>query len=413
MERNNVIMNCKMCNSKNLEMVLDLGFVALVDRFLSAEELNKPETQYPLNLRICKDCGLVQLGHIVPAKELFDENYAYESSTTITRRDNHSQLAKYVCEQFSIPDNSLIVDIGSNVGVLLEEFKKNGMTVCGVDASKNIVSIANSKGIDTILGFFDSNIVKKIISTRKRASVVTATNLFAHIQDYGSFIHALKNILTVDGIFVFQVPHLLQLIKHLEYDTIYHEHVSYFGLKPLMKFFECSEMEIFDVIETEIDGGSIRCFVAKKGQKEISSNIQKLIEKEEIEQIYSVSRLTKFSEDVKKQKESLLKLLYDLKKENKRIVGVSAPAKGMTLLNYCKIDTYLLEYITEKSPLKIGKYTPGMHIPVKPDKFLLQDMPDYALILAWNFSTEIMKNLQEYSNAGGKFIIPIPTPKIV
>jgi SAM-dependent methyltransferase len=413
MEKNKIIMNCKMCDSVNLGMILDLGFVALVDRFLSTEELDEPETQYPLNLRICKDCGLVQLGHIVPAKELFNKNYAYESSTTITRRDNHSELAKYVCEQFSIPDNSLIVDIGSNVGVLLEEFKKNGMMVCGVDASENIVSIANSKGIETILGFFDDDIVKKIISTKKRASVVTATNLFAHIQDYNSFIGPLKNILIDDGIFVFQVPHLLQLIKHLEYDTIYHEHISYFGLKPLIKFFDRYEMEIFDVIETEIDGGSIRCFVAKKGKRIISNNIKKLIEKEEEEQIYSVSRLTKFSEDVKKQKESLLKLLYDLKKENKRIVGISAPAKGMTMLNYCKIDTYLLEYITEKSPLKIGKYTPGMHIPVKSDEFLLEDMPDYALILAWNFSTEIMKNLKEYSDSGGKFIIPIPTPKIV
>lgn len=402
-----------MCNSEKLQLFLDLGFVALVDRFLTPEELNESETLYPLNVNICEDCGLVQLGYIVPAKELFNENYAYESSTTKTRRENHSQLAKYVCEKFSIPHNSLIVDIGSNVGVLLEEFKKIGMVVCGVDASANIVAIANNRGIDTILGFFDDNIVKKIISTKKRARVVTATNLFAHIQDYDSFTLALKNLLTEDGIFVFQVPHLLQLIKHLEYDTIYHEHVSYFGLKPLLKFFDRFDMEIFDVLETEIDGGSIRCFVANKGQRKISSNVKEMIKIEEEEGIYSIGRLTKFADDVKKQKGSLLNLLSELKKKNKRIVGISAPAKGMTLLNYCKIDTYFLEYVTEKAPLKIGKYTPGMHLPVKPDEFLLQDMPDYALILAWNFSDEIMKNLQAYSKSGGKFIIPIPCPTIV
>lgn len=402
-----------MCHSLNLELFLDLGFIPRVDRFLTLEELNRPETFYPLNVDICKDCGLVQLGYVVPAKDLFNENYAYESSTTKTRRENHSQLAKYVCEKFSVPGNSLIVDIGSNVGVLLEEFKKIGMIVCGVDASANIVTIANNRGIDTMLGFFDADIVKKIISTKKRASVVTATNLFAHIQDYDSFMLALKNLLNDDGIFVFQVPHLLQLIKHLEYDTIYHEHVSYFGLKPLLKFFDRFGMEIFDVLETEIDGGSIRCFVAKKGQRETSSNVKKMMKLEEEEEIYSTSRLAKFADDVKRQKGSLLDLLLDLKKKNKRIVGISAPAKGMTLLNYCKIDTYFLEYVTEKSSLKIGKYTPGMHLPVKPDEFLLQDMPDYALILAWNFADEIMKNLQEYSKSGGKFIIPIPSPRIV
>lgn len=406
-------MKCKMCNSEKLQLFLDLGFVPLVDRFLTHEELNESETLYPLNLRICEDCGLVQLGYIVPAKDLFNENYAYESSTTKTRRENHAQLAKYICEKFSIPDNSLIVDIGSNVGVLLEEFKKIGMIVCGVDASANIVTIANNRGIDTMLGFFDDSIAQKIILTKKRASVVTATNLFAHIQDYNAFILALKNLLTDDGIFVFQVPHLLQLIKHLEYDTIYHEHVSYFGLKPLLKFFDRFDMEIFDVLKTDIDGGSIRCFAAKKDQRKISSNVKEMMKREEEEKIYSISRLTKFADDVKIQKGSLLNLLSDLKKKNKRIVGISAPAKGMTLLNYCKIDAYFLEYVTEKSPLKIGKYTPGMHIPVKPDEFLLQDMPDYALILAWNFSDEIMKNLKEYSESGGKFIIPIPSPIII
>lgn len=406
-------MNCRLCHSSNLELFLDLGFIPLVDKFLTLEEVNEPETFYPLNVNLCKDCGLAQLGYLVPPSDLFNENYAYESSTTKTRRDNHASLARYVCEKFSIPKNSLVVDIGSNVGVLLEEFRALGMQVCGVDASSNIVKMANSKGIETILGFFDDKIVKKIISSKQKASVITATNLFAHIQDYDSFMYALKNLITVDGIFVFQVPHFLQLVKHLEYDTVYHEHVSYFGLKPLIKFFKRFEMEIFDVLENPIDGGSIRCFVGRKGQKPISPTVQSIITAEEKEEIYSVFRLRKFADEVKRQKGLLLDLLITLKKNGKRIVGISAPAKGNTLLNYCKIDNYFLDYVTEKSSLKIGKFTPGMHLPVKPDEILLKDLPDYALILAWNFSEEIIKNLDEYCKRGGKFIIPIPQPKIV
>jgi len=254
-----------MCNESNLELFLDLGFIPKVDRFLSSNELNEPETLYPLMVYLCKDCGLVQLGYIIPATELFNENYAYESSTTKSRRENHYQLAEYVCSEFSIAKDSLVVDIGSNVGVLLECFKNNGMRVLGVDASANIVEIANSNGIETILGFFNQEIVDKILNKNGKASAVTATNVFAHIQNYGSFIIVLKRLLVDKGIFVFQVPHFLKLLKNIEYDTIYHEHVSYFGLKPLIKFFEKYEMELFNVIETEIDGGSIRCFVAKKG----------------------------------------------------------------------------------------------------------------------------------------------------
>jgi len=402
-----------MCESTNLELFLDLGFIPLVDRFLTQQELNEPETLYPLNLRICNDCGLVQLGYIVPAEKLYDENYAYESGTTTKRRESYLELATYVCKNFDIPTNSLVVDIGSNVGVLLECFKSNKMKILGIDPSGNVVKIANSKGIETLEGFFNSEMIKKILSSKPKPHVVTATNLFAHIQNYRLFIEDLKNFLREDGIFVFQVPHFLQLLNNLEYDTVYHEHISYFGLKPLIKFFKKYDMEIFDVLETDIDGGSIRCFVGRAGLREISNNVNTILEKEEKSQIYSKEKLEKFADDVKNQKKQLNNLLISLKQDNKRVVGLSAPAKGMTLLNYCKIDNHILDYVTEKSELKIGKYTPGMHIYVEPDQKLLDDKPDYALILAWNFADEIMKNLEDFHKAGGKFILPIPSPKII
>ena len=406
-------MKCGMCGSINTELFLDLGYIPIVDNFLTKDMLNETKTLYPLNVHICKDCGLSQLSYIVPANKLFNENYAYESSTTKGRRDNHNQLAEYVCKKFDNHKGGLVVDIGSNVGVLLECFKNLGMKTLGIDASANIVKKANERGITTILGFFNSEITNKILETREKASIVTATNLFAHIQDYESFVQALKNLLLDDGIFVFQVPHFLQLIKNLEYDTIYHEHITYLALKPLIKFFAKHEMDLFDVIETDIDGGCIRCFVCKKGKYNISTNIQQLLKKENDEQIYDLQQLQKFARKVKQQKQDLLSLLIELKKSNKKVIGVGAPAKGITLLNYCKIDSDLVKYITEKAPLKIGKYTPGTHIPVVGDEKITDDKPDYALLLSWNFSEEIMKNLRKNQNYQGKFIIPIPYPQIV
>ena len=407
------LIKCKMCNGTNLEMFLDLGLIPRVDKFLTSDQLNENEKFYPLNVHLCKNCGLSQLGYIVPAKDLFNDEYAYESSTTEGRRENHHQLAEYICKKFSIPKNSLVVDVGSNVGVLLKCFKDFEMDVLGVDASSNIVEKANANGIETILGFFNDKIVFKILEKKENAKVVTATNVFAHIQDYNSFMISLKKLLDEDGIFVFQVPHFFQLIKNTEYDTIYHEHISYFGIKPLISFFKKFDMELFDVLETDIDGGSIRCFISRKGNYSISPNIRKILEAEEKEGIYSLERLQKFAKDVKKQKQELNELLLKLKQNGSVIVGVGAPAKGITMLNYCKIDNDILEYVTEKAPLKIGKYTPGVHIPIKPDLILLEDKPDYAIIFAWNFAEEIMKNLNEYKKSGGKFIIPIPHPKIV
>jgi 2-polyprenyl-3-methyl-5-hydroxy-6-metoxy-1,4-benzoquinol methylase len=406
-------LKCKMCNSENLELFLDLGDMPKVDRFLSSTELNEFEPLYPLTVYMCKNCGLAQLGFIVPASELFDENYAYESSTTANRRKNHYELAEYTCNSFKIKENSLVVDIGSNVGVLLEGFKNCGMKVVGVDASSNIVKKANKSGIETILGFFDEEIVNKILNEHGNASIITATNVFAHIQNYELFIIALKKLLRPNGIFVFQVPHFLKLIKNTEYDTIYHEHISYFGLKPLITFFEKNQMELFDVIETEIDGGSIRCFVANKGTHARSSNVDKILADEIEEGIYKIERLKRFEKDVKQQNQDLNKILENLKKSGKKVVGVGAPAKGITLINYCKIDKNILEYITEKAPLKIGKFCPGTHIPIVSDEKLIKDKPDYAIIFAWNFAKEIMSNLEEYRKSGGKFLIPIPTPKIV
>ncbi len=402
-----------MCQSNLLEKFLDLGFSPPADSFLTADQLNEPETHYPLDVCICHNCGLVQLGYLVSPEILYRKNYPYESSTTRTGREHFLEMSKYACKRFKLPSNSLVVDVGSNVGVLLSGFKDQGMAVLGIDPAPNIADIANSKGIETWSEYFDIRTAKKILKHKGKASVITGTNVFAHIDNLHGMVKAIDMLLKDDGVFIFEVPYFVDTLNNLEYDTIYHEHLSYISMKPLIKFFKKFNMDVFDVMRVKIHGGSIRVFVCKDNIQKISENVNKLLKLEETEKIYSMECLKQFAQDVKKQKEELFSLLTDFKKNGKRIVGLGAPAKGNTLLNYCKIDTGILDYLTEKAQVKIGLFSPGMHIPVVSDKELINDKPDYALLLAWNFADEIIKNLDEYKKAGGKFIIPIPHPKIV
>ena len=223
----------------------------------------------------------------------------------------------------------------------------------------------------------------------------------------------IKLLLAEQGIFIFELPYLVDLIDNLEYDTIYHQHLSYISIKPLIPFFKKFGMEVFDVVKSDIHGGSIRVFVDQIGQRQVMPIVNELLELEKIKKIYDINRLNEFSESVKNHRYELVSLLYDIKKQGKTIVGLGAPSKGNTLLNYCHIHNGLLDYLTEKSELKKNRYSPGVLIPIYSDEKIIQEMPDYALILPWNFSKEIMNNLKEYKEKGGKFIIPIPVPKIV
>jgi len=404
---------CRMCKSENIESFLDLGTTPLADGFLTEIQLQKPEPKYPLNVCMCNNCGLAQLSYVVPPELMYDSNYPYESSTTKTGSEHFFKMAQQITQRFNLKEHSLVVDIGSNVGVLLQGFKNQNMRVVGIEPSSNIAKIAISEGIDTIPSFFNDEAVINIIKNFQHASVVTATNVFAHIGDLDLFIENVKKLLNQEGIFIFEAPYFVNLLENMEYDTIYHEHLAYLSIKPLVNFFKIHEMELFDVQQTSIHGGSIRCFIGRSGQYKVTTAVNDLLELENEKQIYNMSRLKEFSERVKNHRIQLVKLLNKLKNDGKKIVCISAPAKGMTLLNYCEIDNSICDYVTEKANLKIGKFTPGTHIPIKEDAFLLRDMPDYALLLAWNFAEEIIQNNEEYRKKGGKFIIPIPNPIIV
>lgn len=406
-------MVCRMCQGVNLWKFLDLESTPPADQFRRKEQLAEPDVYYPLEVMMCNDCGLAQLSHVVSPEILYRNDYPYESSTTQLGRRHWAEFAKTTVELLKLPQDSLVVDIGSNVGTLLAAFKDQGMRVLGVDPASNIVLIAQQRGIETLCDLFSVDVAAKIVGERGRASLITATNVFAHVDDLDAFMKGVDLLLDSKGVFIFEAPYFVNLVRSLEYDTIYHEHLSYLSVKPLMNFFKRFDMSVFDIQERDIHGGSFRVFVRRGADSAPAKVVREFVQREEQMGVHTKPVLEKFAEDVEQNRQDLLWLLRKFKHEGKRIAGVSAPAKGMTLLNYCKIGRETLDFVTEKSQLKIGRYTPGGHVPVLSDAELIRQKPDYALLLAWNFADEIIRNLQEYLDKGGKFIIPIPKPRVV
>jgi len=402
-----------MCQSPDLERYLDLGLTPLADEFRTREQAAAPQVVYPLEVYLCVRCGLSQLGLLVAPELLYQQDYPYESSTTQAGRRHFTAFAHSVAQRFGLGANDLAVDIGSNVGVLVKGFLDAGVRGLGVDPAPNIVERARAQGIDTICDFFGPATADTILAQYGPAAVITGTNVFAHIHDLDPFMDAVSRLLSPHGVFIIEAPHFLQLVRNLEYDTIYHEHVSYLSIKPMTAFFQRHGLEVFDVVHADIHGGSIRVFVGRQGRWPVMTNVEAIMGEEQAAELHDLTALRRFADQVAKHRQALLALLLELRRGGKRIAGVSAPAKGMTLLNYCGIGPGLLEFVTEKSPLKIGRFTPGGRLPVYPDAALWERGMDYGLLLAWNFADEIMRNLSQFADRSGKFIIPIPSPRVV
>lgn len=405
---------CRLCSSKDLHKFLDLGLQPPSDQFLNKKKTNNDIIFYPLSVNTCKTCGFKQLTHVVDPKILYQQDYPYESSLTKSGLDHFYEFALSVKNQFKLKSDDLVIDIGSNVGVLLDSFKSLGMKVLGVDPAKNICKIANKRGIKTLNSFFDSNICDFIKKEHGKAKVITGTNVFAHIDNLSELFKNVKKILDKkDGIFIIEVPHFLNLLKDLEFDTIYHEHLSYITIQPLIKFLKKKNLKIFKVEKKDIHGGSIRIFISYMNSFETDKSVNIILKQEKKADLNNLKVLNNFSENVKKSRFNLIALMSKLKLKKKKIIALSTPAKGMTLLNYCKLDKDFISFATEKSKLKIGKFTPGGNIPIYGDKRILREKPDYAIILAWNFAKEIISNNKLFLKNGGKFIIPIPNIKII
>lgn len=408
------ISQCRMCKSPGFVKVISLNETPPANSFLNKKQLSQPESFYPLEVVFCKKCGQLQLAHVVHPDILF-RDYVYVSSTSPVFVSHFQEYAESIFNKFKLNSDSLVIDVGSNDGVLLKPFKSLGTKVLGIDPAVEIALKATRDGIETLPHYLDQKLAQEIVKDYGQANVITANNVFAHVHDLDELTSAIRMLLSPEGVFVIEAPYLVNLLQKNLFDTIYHEHLSYLSITPLVAFFKRHQMKIIDVQETDSHGGSIRIFVAKNNSRhKINLVVDKMINHEKKLGLDKEKTYLDFAKKIEKNKEELVKLLQELKAKGRMIVGYGAPAKGNTLLNYFGIDTKLLDYIIDDSPLKQGLYTPGTHIPVvNKEKLFSSPRPDYVLILAWNFADPIMEKLAGFSERGGKFIVPVPTPKII
>lgn len=404
---------CRVCKSKNLTRVINLGSTPLANEFLNLEQKDKGEVYYPLEVYFCNNCTFVQLGHVVAPEKLFS-NYVYVSSTSQVFVDHFVKFSENACKRFKLDENSLVVDIGSNDGILLKPFKKRGVKVLGIEPAKKIAEVAKKEGIDTLPYFISENLGKKINNKYGKANLITVTNVFAHIDKLDEVINSIKKFIYKNGVLVIEVPYLVDFIKNRYFDLIYHEHLSYWRVATFIKFFESFKMEVFDVEKVSVHGGSIRIYIANKSVMNVNTeNIKKFINLENKNNLNKVETYLNFAKKIEENKILLLNLLFKLKKSGKKIAGYGAPAKGNTLLNYFNIGLETLDYIIDDSPWKQNLYTPGKKIPVFSSKYLNKNNVDFMFILAWNFANSIISKNINFSKKGGKFIIPVPKPRII
>jgi len=396
-------MNCRSCGGGTVKF-LDLGHHPPSDAFLS--NLDEPETYYPLTVYVCGICGLVQLGYTVSPEVLFTSEYPYTTGSNKQGVEHYRKLSKDTTERFKLSEKDLVVDVGSNDGTLLNGFQDEGVRVLGVEPCKNLALQACMAGIPTICAWFKKDITTK--NAMLGAKVITACNVFAHVSDINGFVDAVKTFLAEDGVFIIESPYLLDMIDGLAYDTIYHEHIFYWSYIPLQWLLGKYDLEVFDIEKQDVHGGTMRYYIGHRGAHDrVRYRVTSVFEQEKK---VNIDYLLDFAEKVKQHKKDLNDLLKRIKQKGKKIFGLSAPAKGNTLLNYCHINGDVLEYITEINPLKVGRYSPGAHVPVIHEN--AASGCDYALLLAWNWKDQIIANMGEFIKGGGRFIIPIPEPRI-
>jgi len=405
--------DCRLCGSRRLTLVLALTPTPPANAFVPAGDRNKPQACFPLDVFFCEDCGHVQLLDVVDPRILF-ENYVYVSGTSPVFVRHFESYAGAVLDRFRPAPGGLVVDIGSNDGTLLEFFRKRGMKVLGVDPARDIASAATARGIETRPDFFTPELAARIRAERGPAAIVTANNVFAHADDLAGVLEGVRSLLASNGVFVFEVSYLVDVFEKTLFDTIYHEHLAYHSVAPLLRFFAAHGMELFAAERVESHGGSLRGFAQLAGGSHRSDgSIEILTRLERSLGLDRAATLAAFGRKIDAVRDSLRALLLGLKAQGKRVAGFGAPAKATTLMYHFGLGLDLIEFIADDSPLKQGLYTPGLHVPVLAADAIYQKRPDYLLILAWNFARPIMNKHARFADEGGRFIVPLPTVEVL
>jgi hypothetical protein len=404
---------CRACSS-SIEQFLSLGKTPLANAFIKKEYFKK-EKYYPLRVGFCPSCGLVQLLDVIDKSHLFS-HYVYFFSVMPSSSKHFGEYAQDIKNRFvADPKKEMVVEIGSNDGLLLQSFQAKGCAkVLGVDPAKNIAKFANDNGVETIADFFSQKLAKNISKKYGKAQVVIGNNVVAHIDNWHDLAKGMDEVLDDTGVFIFEAPYLMDMFENLAYDSIYHEHLSYLSVSPLVKFFKQYNMDIFDVQTFRRQGNSIRVFVCKSAKHPISANVKKFLNREKRAGLGEFQSYQVLAARIEASKNALSAVLAELKRKKLKIAAYGAPARGNTLLNYCKIGSETLDFATEELKSKVGLYSPGMHIKVKHIDEARKNPPDYYLMLAWDYKDQILKKESEFVKRGGKFIIPIgDKPEII
>lgn len=406
-------MNCRFCNTKLNNVFIDLLNAPPSNSFLTKEQLNHPETYYPLKLYVCEKCFLVQVDEYKEHSEIFNSDYIYFSSFSKSWLQHSENYVEMITKKINLNNNSFVVEIASNDGYLLQYFKQNKIPCLGIEPTTNTAKVAREKGIETLDAFFNIKTAQRL-AHRKKADLILGNNVLAHDPKLNDFVSGIKILLKETGTATFEFPHLLQLMKNSQFDTIYHEHFSYFSFLTINNIFEKHSLQIYDVDEISTHGGSLRVYIKHKEEKTkiISENVANLLKKEEYYKMNSLEGYSSFKTKISSIKYDFIDFLITQKKANKKVIAYGAAAKGNTMLNYFGIKNDLITFVVDKSPYKQGKYLPGSHIEVVDEQKIKETKPDFVIIFPWNIKDEVEEQLNYIRKWGGQFVVVIPKLKI-